>query len=110
MKIHIESLQIDAIIGLLDFERLKEQRVIVDLELEYNYSNKNFINYADLAKLIEEQIISSQYELLEEALLELKKSIIVTYPQIEQLSLKISKPNILANASVALSCVWFFDK
>ena len=110
MKIHIESLQIDAIIGLLDFERLKEQRVIVDLELEYHYSKKSFINYADIAKLIELQIIESQYELLEDALLELKENITAKYPKIQTLFLKISKPDILDNSSVALSHIWIFNK
>ncbi|MEA3492416.1 MAG: dihydroneopterin aldolase [Campylobacterota bacterium] len=106
MTIHIESLQIDTIIGLLDFERKKEQRIFIDLEATYIYEKGIFINYADLATLIESQIKQAQYELLEEALLEIKESIITCYPSIESLKLKITKPDILKNCHVALSHDW----
>ena len=106
MTIHIESLQIDAIIGLLDFEREREQQVSIDLEAVYTYDQKSFINYADLVEMIENQIKKERYLLLEEALLDLKEKISETYPLIEILKLKISKPDILKNCSVALSHTW----
>jgi len=49
MTIHIESLKIDAIIGLLDFEREYEQRVIVDIEADYAYNRQSFINFVFIA-------------------------------------------------------------
>ncbi len=106
MTIHIESLQIDAIIGMLDFEREREQRVSIDLEAVYTYNQKSFINYADLAEMIEKRIREERYLLLEEALLDLKEKISEAYPAIETLKLKISKPDILKNCSVALSHTW----
>lgn len=106
MTIHIESLQINAIIGLLDFEREHEQRVSVDLEAIYTYGQRSFINYADLAELIENQIKKERYFLLEEALLNLKEKISETYPAIETLKLKIAKPDILKNCTVSLSHTW----
>lgn len=106
MTIHIESLQIDAIIGLLDFEREREQRVCIDLEAVYAYEQKSFINYADLAEMIKKQIKNERYLLLEEALLDLKEKITKTYPSIERLKLKITKPDILKNCTVALSQTW----
>lgn len=107
MTIHIESLQIDAIIGLLDFERDTEQRVVIDLEVSYSYYNEiEFINYADLAEMIEIRIKKQHYELLEEALLDIKKQIVAAYPAVETLKLKISKPEILHNCTVALSQSW----
>ncbi len=106
MTIHIESLQIDVIIGLLDFEREREQRVCIDLEAVYTYNQKSFIDYADLAEMIENQIKKERYLLLEGALLDLKEKITETYPAIETLKLKITKPDILKNCSVALSQSW----
>ncbi len=106
MTIHIESLHIDAIVGLLDFEREREQRVSVDLEAVYTYDQKSFINYADLAEMIENQIKKERYLLLEEALTDLKEKISATYPAIEILKLKISKPDILKNCTVSLSHTW----
>lgn len=106
MTIHIESLTFEAIIGLLDFERERPQRVIVDLEASYSYTNKQFIDYAELSERIVQQVQQSRYKLLEEALLSLEKGIITSYPQIQTLRLKISKPDILHNCRVALSSEW----
>ena len=106
MTIHIDTLEFDVIIGLLDFERETPQRVIVDVEASYNYSNEEFINYADMALLIQNELKAKRYELLEEALLGLKNILSSTYPQIKTLQIKIAKPDILSNCSVALSKIW----
>jgi len=106
MTIHIKALEIDAIIGLLDFERSTPQKVIIDLEASYTYTEGVFINYADLALLIETQIIQEKYELLEDALLNLKQTITQTYPTIQNLKLKIVKSDILDNCEVGLSEEW----
>ena len=106
MTIHIDSLKIDAIIGLLDFERDSQQRVVIDLKADYIYSSGDFINYADLADMIEARVKLQRYELLEEALLDLKNEIASRYPKITLLELKISKPDILQSCTVALSHSW----
>ena len=106
MTIHIDTLEFDVIIGLLDFERETPQRVIVDVEASYNYSNEEFINYADMALLIQNELKEKRYELLEEALLGLKNMLSSAYPQIKTLQIKIAKPDILSNCSVALSKIW----
>ena len=108
MTIHIDALQFDVIIGLLDFERDRPQRVIIDLEASYNYSNENFVNYANIASLIQKELKEKRYKLLEEALLGLKNILFTTYPQLKTLKLKIAKPDILAECSVALSNSWEF--
>ena len=108
MTIHIDALQFDVIIGLLDFERERPQRVIIDLEASYDYSNENFINYADIVFLIQQDLKEKRYELLEESLLGLKNILFTTYPQLKTLKLKIAKPDILAECSVALSHSWKF--
>jgi dihydroneopterin aldolase len=56
--------------------------------------------------MIKIEIREERYLLLEEALLDLKEKISKTYPAIETLKLKISKPDILKNCSVALSHTW----
>jgi len=110
MTIHIEALTFDVIIGLLDFEREKQQQVIIDLNASYDYSNEQFIDYADMSFLIQNELKSKRYKLLEEALLGLKTLLCITYPQIKTLTLKISKPHILENSCVALSHTWDFQK
>ena len=108
MTIHIEALSFDVIIGLLDFERDKPQRVIIDVEASYMYESKNFIDYADMALLIKNELKQKRYELLEDALLGVKSVLYTTYPQLKSLTLKIAKPDILPECSVALSDSWTF--
>jgi dihydroneopterin aldolase len=108
MNIHIDNLTLDVIIGLLDFERDRPQRVIVDLEISYNYSENEFINYADVACEIELELKDKKYELLEESLLGVKNRLYLLYPNINRLKLKISKPDILSNCSVSLCETWEF--
>jgi dihydroneopterin aldolase len=106
MTIHIEDLRFKCIIGLLEFERHTPQEVIVTLELDYDYSDTDtFINYADLAKLIEMHLQEKKYELLERALNELFETISTRYTSITRLFLKISKPDILPNCRVSVSNV-----
>jgi dihydroneopterin aldolase len=108
MTIHIEDLTFNVIIGILDFEREKPQRVIVNVITEYEYNSQDFINYADIVLLIENELNQKHYQLLEDALLGLKSLIITTYPHIKTLSIKIAKPDILPHTSVALSHSWTF--
>jgi dihydroneopterin aldolase len=108
MNIHIDALTFNTIIGLLDFERNNPQEVTIELETSYEYENRNFINYADMVTLIKNELQLKKYELLEDALLGLKHKIYTTYPQIKTLKIKISKPNILPDCTVALSNSWEF--
>ncbi len=103
MTIYIEELTFKCIIGILDFERITPQKVIVNIEIEYNYEKDNFINYVDIIELIEQQMIEKKYELLETAIEELTQKIASDYSKITKLNLKISKPNIIKNAKVSLS-------
>lgn len=108
MQIHIEALTFHTIIGLLDFERDRPQRVIVDLEASYDYADENFIDYADMVMLIQTELHEKKYTLLEDALLGIKERLSRTYPQLISLRLKIAKPDIMPECSVALSNRWDF--
>ncbi len=106
MTIHIDALSFDVIIGILDVEREKTQKVIIDLEASYLYEEEHFIDYADIVLLIETHLKSKRYRLLEEALIGTKNLLFSTYPQLKTLQLKISKPDILTQCSVAMSHRW----
>ena len=107
MTIHIEELSFECIIGLLDFERITPQEVIVNLELSYEYQDE-FINYADVAELIQITLINNKYELIETALNELFNILSKAYPLIEKLHIKITKPNILPTCRVSVSNIKIF--
>jgi dihydroneopterin aldolase len=100
------SLAIDVIIGILDFERTSKQTVVVETKINYNYTKNCFIDYSIILKIIEKLLIEKKYKLIEDAIEEIGRTILRDYPQIISLYLKISKPNIIPNASVALSKEW----
>ena len=102
MRIHIEELHFKCIIGLLEHERHTPQEVIVNLLLDYEYKDQ-FINYADLALLIQAHLQEMKYALLETALENLFNIISQAYPLTQSLYIKISKPDILPNCRVSVS-------
>ena len=102
MIIDISNLSFNAIIGLLDFERVTEQKVLVDCQIEYEYTS-DFIDYSVVATIIEDEIKAEKFELIEEALLHLESKIHSKFPTISILQLKITKPDILNNCSVSVS-------
>ena len=103
MTIQIEELTFNTIIGLLDFERVKEQRVIVNLKATYEYKDNEFIDYVEICNIIKDNLKDSKFELLEDAINSTAKKILKKYKNIKKLKLKITKPDILDDAKVSLS-------
>ena len=101
MKIEISNLTFKCIIGILDFERIKKQKVIINLSFEYQFSKDSFINYAEVSDLVEKTMKKEKFLLLEDAILHLENLLNTTY-NINNLKIKISKPNILKNCVVSL--------
>ncbi|RUM61066.1 MAG: dihydroneopterin aldolase [Sulfurimonas sp.] len=110
MTLNVNALTFQAIIGLLAHERLREQRVIVDCRIEYDYRPPHFIDYVDIIALIETTIKERHFKLIEEALCCLETQLHQTFPNISVLELKITKPDIIANATVSLSSTAFFKR
>jgi dihydroneopterin aldolase len=102
MKIHIEDLKFQCIIGILDHERENEQDVVVNFECEYEFKNE-YINYANVVNLIKKTMIFSKFKLIEDAILSLKSEILKEFPLINSYTIKISKPSILADCRVSVS-------
>ena len=102
MKIEISDLNFKCIIGILDFERIKKQRVIINISFEYGFSKDLFIDYSEISNLIKSVMKKEKFLLLEDAILHLKNLLNNSY-QISNLYIKISKPNILKNCIVSLS-------
>ena len=101
MTIYIEDLKFQCIIGILDFERITPQDVIIDIKIDYDYQ-KEFINYAEVSSLIENAMKIKKFELIEDALVDLTKELKEKFHLIQTLHLKISKPSILPNCTVSV--------
>lgn len=102
MKILIENLTFETIIGILDYERTSAQQVRIDCTIDYPYSEGNFINYAEVAEIIEETMNQKQFELIETALNVLESTLKQNFPLIEELTLTIRKPDILTKCTVGV--------
>ncbi len=103
MTIRIEHLEFDAIIGLLDFERDRPQRVRIDVAATYDYHPGTYLDYAEMVEAIKTHITQQKYKLLEEALEGLHTTLTNTFPAIETLHVTIAKPDILPDCVVSLS-------
>lgn len=108
MKILIENLTFDTIIGILDHERLIPQTVQINCSIDYTYKKEHFINYADVVLLIETTMHQEKFELIETALEKLSTLLKTIFPTIEILSLTLYKPNILPNCTVGVRQEFIF--
>ena len=104
-KIHIEGLEVLALIGVYDWERQHQQRLIVDVELSADLTQaaqtddvNHTLNYAEIAQGIRDFAKDSQYQLLEALASQLVDWLLQTFPLLTKVRLKLSKPDILANA------------
>jgi len=102
MTIHIENLEFQCIIGILDFERVNEQDIIINCEITYDYVDE-FINYAEVTELIKNKMILEKFLLIEDALTNLSANLKRNFPLINSLNLKITKPSILSDVQVSVS-------
>ncbi len=102
MRIYIEDLRFQCIIGILDFERTTPQDVIINLQITYTFKENLFINYATVSQLIETRMQEEKFLLLEDALLYLSKILKQKFQAIETLELKITKPAIMKNSLVSV--------
>ena len=91
------------IIGILEHERAKEQRVIVEASLEYEYINSKYIDYAKVSEFIVSHLKKEKFKLLEEAIESLSKNLHRKFSNISKLYLKITKPDIIKSCRVSLS-------
>jgi len=107
LKIHIDDLKFQCIIGILDFERKKAQDVILNLTIDYEYKDK-FINYADVANLLKSTMYEQEFLLIEDALSQLSTTLKKEFPRINTLYLKITKPSILPDCKVSVSNTYNF--
>ena len=104
MIISIKEHTFDTIIGLLDFERITPQKVIVDCDIDYTYQDKDdFINYALVVQLIESTMHKEQFELIETALTVLIHEIKSNFPLAQNISLTVTKPDIIDNCKVSVT-------
>jgi len=102
MTIHVEDLKFQCIIGILDFERITPQDIIINLSIDYDYKY-GFINYANIVSTCRDLMIKSQFRLIEDAINSINLKLNKEYKAIKSIKIKLSKPSILPDCIVSVS-------
>jgi len=102
LTIEINQLTFKCIIGILDFERVSKQKVTIDISFDYIYSDEYFIDYSEVSSLIKATMKKQKFELLEEAIIYCEAKLYKLY-KINNLKIRICKPDILKDCIVSLS-------
>lgn len=98
IKILIKKLKVKCIIGLLDFERKKPQKIIVKAK----FCCDDFLDYAEICKIIKEILIKNKFDTLENALTKISSELKLKFPKISYQKIKIYKPKIIKSAIVGV--------
>ncbi|RVZ58047.1 dihydroneopterin aldolase [Helicobacter pylori] len=102
--VHIHNFVFETILGILEFERLKPQKISVNLDLFYTQlPNKAYLDYMEIQEIIQNTMQEKQYLLIEDALKDLSHVLKTRYSEISELYLKISKLEISPNSQVGAS-------
>lgn len=108
--VHIHNLVFETILGILEFERLKPQKISVDLDLFYTQlPSKAYLDYMEIQELIQNTMREKQYFLIEDALKDLSHVLKTRYNEISELYLKISKLEISPNSQVGASVKIYYE-
>ena len=103
MKVNIANLAFKTIIGILPFERVKKQQVIVNVSFEYKFDlkSKEFIDYSIVANIIKKKMKKKKFKLIEEAIVYLQSKLQKEF-NLKKLNIKITKPSILKDCIVSV--------
>ncbi|GAA7233020.1 dihydroneopterin aldolase [Helicobacter pylori] len=102
--VHIHNFVFETILGILEFERLKPQKISVNVDLFYTQlPNKAYLDYMEIQEIIQNTMREKQYLLIEDALKDLSQILKTRYKEITELFLKISKLEISPNSQVGAS-------
>ncbi len=101
MKILIENLEFESVIGIYKHERKEKQKVVMDIYINYDYSGE-YLDYSEVAKFVQQFIQTNGFFSIEEALLKLSEELKNAYKNIKNIKLRLRKPTILPNADVGV--------
>lgn len=95
----VNGLQIDCIVGVYEHERLTPQRVVIDVELDYDFAAAartdaidEAVNYAAVAEQVSELVQRRKFQLIETMAEETTLMIFAAWPAVVAIRLTIRKP------------------
>lgn len=111
-KVIIEGLQVDAVIGVFDWERQILQPVIVDLELGCDIrcaaqtdDIHDAVNYKAVCDLVSDLIIDTKAQLIERLAELIAQTILTDYAVVEHIKVTVRKPTAIPNTTAVGICI-----
>lgn len=100
MSSHIKiKIEFKCIIGILEFERKKKQRIIVKIRAK----SDEFLDYAQILKLTKKHYKKQKFHTLEESLESTSLRLKENFPSLDFIKISAFKPEIIKNAEVGAS-------
>ena len=106
--ISIIDLKITCIIGILPNERVKEQTLLLNINLDVDIGDSTFaddiketIDYTKIAEMATQLAITKKYKLIESFCRDLNNLFLNTFKVIQKTRITVKKPNALPKAKYA---------
>ena len=106
--ISIVDLEVTCIIGILPNERVEEQTLLLDINLDVDIGNSAFvdeidetIDYTIIAEMATKLAVTKKYNLIESYCKDLNNLFIETFQVIQKTKISVKKPNAIPNAKYA---------
>ena len=103
--ISLVDLEITCIIGIHPHERIQEQKLFLDINLDVNFKDSSFsddinktIDYTKIAELATQLAISKKYQLIESFCRDLNDLLLDEFELIQKSIITVKKPNALPKA------------
>ena len=111
-KVFINNLEVEAVIGIFQWEREVRQLISVDIEMEFDNKTaaqsddiKDALNYKLVGKRVTAFIKKSNFQLVETLAEKIAKIILKEFP-VSKVKIKVSKPGAMRGSdSVGVSIV-----
>ena len=111
-KVFINNLEVEAVIGIFQWEREVRQLISVDIEMDFDNKTaaqsddiKDALNYKLVGKRVTAFIKKSKFQLVETLAEQISKIILKEFP-VSKVKIKVSKPGAMRGSdSVGVSIV-----
>jgi FolB domain-containing protein len=102
-RIHIRDLEVRCIVGILPDERVNEQNIYLDVDIDYDFSAAaaaddiaQTVDYAEVSKVLADWIRETQALLIERIAIEGGDLILERWPQVPRVQITVKKPDAVA--------------
>ena len=106
--ISLFDLEVTCIIGILPKERVEEQTLLLDINLDIDIGNSSFtdeidetIDYTIIADMATKLAVTKKYNLIESFCRDLNNLFLETFQVIQKTKISIKKPNAIPTAKYA---------